>query len=59
MKPPDSNLEEWQIQEIQKGLLDAQEGDFASDEEVAAVFAKWQNRLSRVLPLPPGEGDRG
>lgn len=31
----------WQIGEIQAGLAEAQGGEFASDEEVAAVFAKY------------------
>jgi len=34
-------LQEWQVKEIQEGLREADAGDFASDEEVAAVFAKW------------------
>jgi RHH-type rel operon transcriptional repressor/antitoxin RelB len=35
------DLQEWQVKEIQEGLREADAGDFASDEEVAAVFAKW------------------
>ena len=35
------DLQEWQVKEIQEGLRDADAGDFASDEEVAAVFSKW------------------
>lgn len=30
----------WQIQEITAGIADADAGDFATDEQVAAVFAK-------------------
>lgn len=30
-----------QIQQIEEGLREGDAGDFASDEEVAAVFAKW------------------
>ena len=30
----------WQVQDIEAGLLDAERGDFASDAEVAAVFAR-------------------
>ncbi len=30
----------WQVQDIQAGLAEAQRGDFASDAEVNAVFAK-------------------
>jgi RHH-type rel operon transcriptional repressor/antitoxin RelB len=36
-------LQEWQIRQIGEGLREADAGDFASDEEVAAVFAKWTN----------------
>jgi predicted transcriptional regulator len=32
---------EWQIAEIQQALAEADAGDFASDDEVAAVFDKW------------------
>lgn len=30
----------WQVQDIQAGLAEAERGDFASDEEVAAVMAR-------------------
>jgi predicted transcriptional regulator len=30
----------WQVQDIEAGLLDAERGDFASEAEVAAVFAR-------------------
>lgn len=33
--------QEWQIAEIEQGVRDADAGDFASTDEVAAVFAKW------------------
>lgn len=33
--------EAWQIEEIRRGIAEADAGDFASDEEVEAVFAKW------------------
>ena len=32
-------LEEWQVSEIQAGIQEADRGDFASDEEVQAVFS--------------------
>jgi predicted transcriptional regulator len=32
---------EWQIQEIQSAIREADAGDFASDEELRAVFTKW------------------
>jgi len=31
----------WQYEETLKALKEADAGNFASDEEVAAVFAKW------------------
>jgi RHH-type transcriptional regulator, rel operon repressor / antitoxin RelB len=33
--------ESWQIQDIRQGVLEADAGDFASDAEVQAVFAKY------------------
>ena len=34
----------WQVHQIKEGLREADAGDFASDAEVAAVFAKWTER---------------
>jgi predicted transcriptional regulator len=34
-------LNEWQTAEIEKGVKEADAGDFASDEEMEALFAKW------------------
>lgn len=34
---------QWQIEEIQKALTEADAGDFASEEEVKATFAKLTN----------------
>ena len=34
----------WQIEEITDGVAEAEAGDFASDAEVQAVFAKWTRR---------------
>ena len=34
-------LQEWQIREIEAGLREADAGEFANDEEVEAVFARW------------------
>ncbi|MBS3029952.1 CopG family transcriptional regulator [Dolichospermum sp. ST_con] len=31
---------QWQIEEIQKGIAEADAGDFASDEEVKETFAR-------------------
>jgi RHH-type rel operon transcriptional repressor/antitoxin RelB len=33
---------EWQIHETRAALKEAQAGDFASDEDVAALAKKWQ-----------------
>ena len=35
------DLYEWQCNEIQAALLEADAGDFASDEEIENVFSKW------------------
>ena len=32
----------WQIEHIKEGLRQADAGEFASDEEVAAAFSKWR-----------------
>ena len=37
----DVQLNDWQIAEITKGLAEADRGEFATDEEVAAVLSKW------------------
>ena len=34
-------LNEWQIEEIQHALKEADSGDFASDEAVQKTFSKW------------------
>lgn len=34
-------LNEWQLEEIQKAVTEADAGDFASEESVNAVFGKW------------------
>ncbi len=36
-------LQKWQIGEIQKGLAEADAGEFATQEEVEATFAKWSD----------------
>ena len=36
--------ESWQVAEIKKGLAEADAGDFATDEENAALDAKWSHR---------------
>ncbi|WP_244917968.1 CopG family ribbon-helix-helix protein [Nostoc linckia] len=34
---------QWQIDQIQSGIAEADAGDFASDEEVKAIFARLTN----------------
>lgn len=34
-------LNEWQLQEVQAALLEADKGDFAEEQEVKAVLGKW------------------
>ena len=41
LKGCDVGREQWQIADIQTGLQEADNGDFASAEEVRAVFAKY------------------
>ena len=33
---------QWFEAEVRKGIADADSGNFASDEDVAATFARWQ-----------------
>jgi RHH-type transcriptional regulator, rel operon repressor / antitoxin RelB len=35
------SVNEWQVEEIKKGIKEADEGDFASDQEVRRVLSKW------------------
>jgi len=35
-------VNEWQINEIEAGLREADAGDFASEAEVEAIFSKWR-----------------
>jgi predicted transcriptional regulator len=34
-------LAQWQIEEIEKGIAEADRGEFASDEEVEQVLKRW------------------
>ena len=36
-------LNDWQEAQIRAGIEEADRGDFATEEEVEAVFAKWRN----------------
>ncbi|MDE0064386.1 MAG: CopG family ribbon-helix-helix protein [Gammaproteobacteria bacterium] len=35
------NLNEWQVQEIECAVIEAEHGQFASDDHVFKVFRKW------------------
>ncbi len=37
-------LNDWQIEEIKKGLREADAGDFATDEEMEQTIGKWVRR---------------
>ena len=47
-------LNEWQIQETRQALAEADAGDFASAEDVAALAAKWIERTEPAEPAEPG-----
>lgn len=36
-----SDVERWQIEEIKKGLEEADRGEFATDEQVEEVLKRW------------------
>jgi RHH-type rel operon transcriptional repressor/antitoxin RelB len=38
------DVQAWQIEEILKGIKEAEAGDFASEAEVNAVFERWTRR---------------
>jgi len=44
-------LEKWQIDEIKKGLDEADRGEFASDEEVKQLLKRWMAPASHRRPL--------
>ena len=35
------DLERWQISETKKAIVEAEAGDFASDEQIAGFYKKW------------------
>jgi RHH-type rel operon transcriptional repressor/antitoxin RelB len=37
-------LNDWQIEEIKKGLAEADRGEFASDKDVERTLKKWTHR---------------
>ena len=34
-------VQSWQVQEVQAAIMDADKGDFATDEQVNAIFTKY------------------
>jgi RHH-type rel operon transcriptional repressor/antitoxin RelB len=38
------DVQSWQLDQIREGLRQADAGEFASDTEVAAAFARWRKR---------------
>ena len=46
-------LNEWQIRETRQALTEAEAGDFASAEDMAALAAKWAERAERAEPAGP------
>jgi len=38
----DAALNDWQIEEIKKGVAEAERGDFATEKEVQQTIRKWQ-----------------
>ena len=50
----EAELQEWQIEKIQRGIREADAGEFATDEEVAAVFARFiEEEGGGSLSRPP------
>lgn len=43
MNETKQTLEEWQIEQIEKGIRQADAGEFATPEEVEAVFRKFKD----------------
>jgi predicted transcriptional regulator len=52
--PDQAEVDRWQIEEIKKGLEEADRGEFASDEEVQQTL----KRFMRVSSAIPQKGDR-
>ena len=40
----DLESEAWQVEEIKRGIEESDAGDFASETDARAVFAKWAHR---------------
>ena len=45
--PEDANVsdqKQWQLAEIEKGMAEAERGEFASEDEMRALYRKWRVR---------------
>jgi len=51
-------VNEWQIEEIKKGLGEANREEFASEEQVRRVIRKWTGR-KRIAPASQRQARRG
>lgn len=51
-------VNEWQIEEIKKGLEEANRGEFATEEQVRRVVSKWTGR-KRITPANQRQARRG
>jgi len=40
-------LNDWQIEEIKRGVAEADRGDFASEQDVERMLTKWTSRKAR------------
>ena len=45
------DLNDWQVEEIRKGIAEADAGDFATPEEVARVVNKWTRGIEGKSPF--------
>ncbi len=43
IRATDLPLGEWRVKEIEKGLEEAEAGDFLSDEELADAYRRWSS----------------
>jgi RHH-type transcriptional regulator, rel operon repressor / antitoxin RelB len=40
-------LNDWQIEEIKRGVAEAERGDFASEQDVERMLTKWTSMKAR------------
>ena len=51
MTPELRDLNDWQVEEIRKGIAEADAGDFATPHEVASVVKKWTEGIEAEPPF--------